>query len=62
MCGERATDVDHVVNRARGGGDSQLQSLCGPHHREKSSREGNNAQRELRLKRLRPGDRHPGVL
>lgn len=36
-----ATDVDHIVNKARGGGDEpeNLQSLCGPCHRTKTAKE-----------------------
>ena len=42
ICGDRATEVDHIVP-----GDDHgmwnLQSLCTPCHRTKSSREGNAA-------------------
>jgi 5-methylcytosine-specific restriction protein A len=48
-CGEPATDVDHVVPRSLGGSDepSNLQSLCGPHHRSKTGRDARRA-RSLR--------------
>ncbi|MBU9866806.1 HNH endonuclease [Rahnella aceris] len=37
----QATDVDHIIPRAHGGGDEleNLQSLCTPHHRHKTARE-----------------------
>ena len=58
-CGEAATDVDHIVNHAAGGGDelSNLQALCTFHHKRKSSSEGGRAAR--RKKVTRPP--HPGV-
>ena len=36
-----ATDVDHIVSKARGGADdmSNLQSLCSPCHKAKTARE-----------------------
>jgi 5-methylcytosine-specific restriction endonuclease McrA len=39
-CGRAATDVDHVVPKVHGGSDdaANLQSLCGQHHRIKTSR------------------------
>jgi 5-methylcytosine-specific restriction protein A len=40
-CEKAASDVDHVVPRARGGDDrdANLQSLCHAHHSEKTARE-----------------------
>lgn len=37
-----ATDVDHIISKAHGGTDelSNLQSLCSPHHKEKTATEG----------------------
>lgn len=64
ICGEYATDVDHI----RPGDDHQesnLRSLCGPHHRQKSSSEGAQA---LKAKRTRISKKfvttedHPGLL
>jgi len=43
VCGEKATVVDHIRNRAEGGGDldaTNLQSLCRKHHHEKTVEEG----------------------
>jgi 5-methylcytosine-specific restriction protein A len=39
-CERPATDVDHILARARGGGDEEanLQSLCHRHHSEKTAR------------------------
>jgi 5-methylcytosine-specific restriction endonuclease McrA len=56
-------DVDHVVPRSRGGTDvpSNLRALCRPCHASKTAAEGHARARELRERRLRPRDRHPGV-
>jgi 5-methylcytosine-specific restriction protein A len=53
MCGRRATDVDHIVPRSKGGTDvsSNLQALCGPCHRTKTGREGSAALAAKRRKR-----------
>lgn len=41
-CVDRATDVDHIVQQ--GGEDLEnLRSLCGPHHRLRSSSQGGTA-------------------
>jgi 5-methylcytosine-specific restriction enzyme A len=38
-CGEKATDADHIIARRKGGTDdeSNLQALCGLHHRQKTN-------------------------
>jgi 5-methylcytosine-specific restriction enzyme A len=43
VCGQPATDVDHVVPRAGGGTDtpSNLIALCTPCHRRKTSQQAN---------------------
>lgn len=40
-CTRPTSDVDHIVPRARGGSDddSNLQGLCGYHHKQKTARE-----------------------
>ncbi|PHQ49467.1 HNH endonuclease [Streptomyces cinnamoneus] len=63
-CSELATDVDHI----QPGDDhreANLTSLCGWHHRVKSSREGAAAQAAARRharRRFRRTERHPGLL
>lgn len=63
-CAEPATDVDHI----RPGDDhreTNLRSLCGPHHQAKSSREGAEALKKKRRQidqRFRRREAHPGLL
>ncbi|PCG86366.1 HNH endonuclease [Streptomyces sp. WZ.A104] len=63
-CPEIATDVDHI----KPGDDhreANLQSLCGWHHRVKSSREGavaSAAVRRRNARRFRRTEDHPGLL
>ena len=64
-CLARATDVDHIINYAVGGTDedSNLQSLCEYHHRQKSGREGGIASgASRRAKRDAAKPVHPGLL
>lgn len=63
LCGQPGADqVDHVLPRSRGGGDYlNLQPVHRDCHAKKSSAEGNNRRAELRARRLRPSDRHPGA-
>ena len=52
VCGVRAsTEVDHVLNRARGGTDDprNLAGICGPCHKRKSTMEAHEAQRAKRV-------------
>lgn len=64
MCGDLATDVDHV----RAGDDHSdynLQALCGWHHQRKSSQEGHAASAAKRAEvasRFRRSERHPSEL
>jgi hypothetical protein len=58
-CDAQATEVDHI----RPGMDHSrrnLQGLCRFHHQQKSSFEGNAAQKRRRDARRRPSGRHPG--
>ena len=55
-CTLPATDVDHITpgdNHT----DTNLRSLCTPHHRRKSAAEGGNAG----ARQTRPLERHPGL-
>ncbi|KOX33407.1 HNH endonuclease [Saccharothrix sp. NRRL B-16348] len=60
-CAEPASDVDHVL-RGDDHRDANLTSLCGWHHRQKSSREG-AAARAANWRRhnakLRRSEKHP---
>ncbi|MFD5864386.1 HNH endonuclease [Agromyces sp. NPDC127015] len=61
-CSEKASDVDHI-ERGDNHDDSNLRSLCGPHHRRKSSSEGGSAyRRPSRYNVKRPAAQHPGLI
>ena len=64
LCGAYATDVDHIKN-GDDHRDENLRSLCGQHHREKSSREGAEAanvkRRKIAQRFIRTED-HPVLL
>ena len=52
---------DHIKAKADDHSEAGLQGVCGPCHDQKSSREGNAAQRENpRPRRTRPDEPHPG--
>lgn len=59
-CVGSASEVDHIIP-----GDDHsrrnLQGLCSFHHKQKSSAEGNSAQRRRRELVRRPSGRHPGA-
>lgn len=63
LCGVRpSTHCDHIVAKEDRHGDDDLQGVCGPCHDQKSSREGNAAQRaNPRPGRRRPPEQHPGL-
>lgn len=63
LCGIRPSRFcDHIVAKADLNGDADLQGVCGPCHDQKSSREGNEAQRNNpRPGRTRPQEPHPGL-
>lgn len=50
-CSARATNVDHIIPRARGGSDEahNLQSLCASHHSTKTAREDGGFGNEVRV-------------
>lgn len=63
-CPEPATDVDHV-RRGDDHRETNLTSLCGWHHREKSSREGAEAAAVKRRRahyKFRRVEKHPGEI
>ena len=58
-----ADEVDHVIPRFRGGTDAAdnlrpVHQVC---HSRKSSAEGHARKAELKARRFRPKDRHPGA-
>lgn len=60
-CDRKANQVDHII-RGQDHSDSNLRSLCWPHHQEKSSREGGTApRRRTRYHASRPPEQHPGI-
>lgn len=64
-CGEPARHVDHVLNAARGGGDTDanLQALCAYHHGKKTGAEGAAAAAAVAMpSRNRDPEKHPGLL
>lgn len=64
LCGIRPSEFcDHIVAKADDHSETGLQGLCRPCHDQKSSREGNDAQRaNPRPGRSRPPEQHPGIL
>lgn len=53
---------DHIEAMTDDHSEAGLQGVCGPCHDRKSSREGNDAQRENpRPGRTRPPEQHPGL-
>lgn len=64
ICGQAATDVDHI-RRGDDHRETNLRSLCGPHHRQKSSSEGAQAAKAKRrkiAKRYVRTEEHPGLM
>jgi 5-methylcytosine-specific restriction enzyme A len=55
VCGAPATEADHVINRAAGGGPL-IQSLCKRCHAEKTAREGAAARKAARRRGGPGGD------
>lgn len=63
ICGVRPSAFcDHIVAKADDHSETGLQGVCGPCHDQKSSREGNAAQKaNPRPGRARPPEPHPGI-
>lgn len=61
-CGQRATEVDHIVPAFEGGDDedANLQSMCVRCHRRKTGREGHSHSPYRSAKRS--PERHPGLI
>lgn len=61
-CMYPGTDVDHIINVARGGTNdlANLQLLCPWHHKQKTQAEA-RANRPIRTER-HPKEKHPGLL
>lgn len=64
ICGQPARNVDHIVPVHLGGSDddANLQLLCDPHERRKTSSEAGKAAQAKRIPRKRPAEQHPGLL
>lgn len=57
-----STHCDHIEAKTDAHAEDRLQGVCGPCHDQKSSREGNDAQRaNPRPGRKRPPEQHPGL-
>ncbi|AZV00493.1 HNH endonuclease [Mycobacterium phage ACFishhook] len=58
-CVVEATEVDHI-RRGDDHSRANLRAACSSCHGKKSSAEGNARKRQLRARRKRPTERHPG--
>lgn len=63
ICGVRpSTHCDHIEAKTDAHAEDRLQGVCATCHAQKSSKEGNAAQRaEPRPGRRRPPEQHPGL-
>jgi 5-methylcytosine-specific restriction enzyme A len=63
ICGVRtSTHCDHIEAKTDAHAEDRLQGVCATCHAQKSSREGNAAQRaEPKPGRRRPTEQHPGL-
>jgi HNH endonuclease. len=64
ICGVRpSSHCDHIEAKTDTHAEDRLQGVCAECHAQKSSREGNDAQRaNPRPGRTRPTEQHPGLL
>ncbi|WP_231951408.1 HNH endonuclease [Nocardia terpenica] len=60
-CWKAATEIDHI-NRGDDHSLRNLRAACSYCHSKKSSAEGHARKAELRTRRLRVAQRHPGAL
>ncbi|RYH30026.1 MAG: HNH endonuclease [Alcaligenaceae bacterium] len=60
-CTGPATDVDHI-RRGDDHSPENLRAVCSHCHSKKTSAEGHSRKQELRARRSRPRDRHPGSM
>ncbi|MFD0918883.1 HNH endonuclease [Saccharopolyspora rosea] len=56
-----ATEVDHIQPGDHHEAEN-LQAVCGPCHARKSAREGVQGRARRAALRLRPAERHPGLI
>jgi 5-methylcytosine-specific restriction endonuclease McrA len=63
ICGVRpSSHCDHIEAKTDAHSEDRLQGVCEPCHLQKSSREGNDAQRaNPSAGRKRPPEQHPGL-
>jgi 5-methylcytosine-specific restriction endonuclease McrA len=56
VCGAKASHVDHILNRAEGGGDldpGNLQSMCAKHHHARTVEESHRDNKRAAERRRR---------
>lgn len=61
LCGDRATEVDHIIPQAEGGPHSpeNAASICGPCHKAKTRDEALRGYKRRQAKLRLPEDPHP---
>lgn len=61
VCGALATDVDHIGDPADHS-HGNLRALCAPHHKARTSRQGNASRWSPKRTGRRPPEAHPGLI
>lgn len=63
ICGDDGSEVDHILNKARGGTDhpDNLQTLCASCHQIKTRHEEQEGKRRQREQAFHPRESHPGI-